>query len=100
MTVDGLIIKVIPVGIEGYRMTGEITIETIGGMDGLGIIVPFNTATWIDIGEAVIGKMTMDGDILADMATVLGDMMAPVLVQVNGVPVVVVTAQEIDTGDK
>ena len=43
-------------------MTGEITIETIGGEDNLGIIIPFLTVTWIDIGEAVIGEMTMDGD--------------------------------------
>ena len=41
MTMDGLIIAVILPGIEGSLITGEMTIETIGGKDTPGIIVPF-----------------------------------------------------------
>ncbi len=59
MTVIGVIIMAIRAGIEGYLITGEITIETIGGTDDLGIIVPYITVIWIDIGE-----VTMDGGLL------------------------------------
>jgi hypothetical protein len=45
MTGDGVIIEVIQPGMEGYLVTGEITIETICGMDDLGIIIPFITVT-------------------------------------------------------
>jgi hypothetical protein len=83
MTGDGVIIRVIQAGIEGYLMTGEITIETICGTDDLGIIILFITVTWIDIGEAVIGEMIMDGDILVGMVEDLVGMAAvPVLVVV------------------
>jgi hypothetical protein len=61
MTEDGVIIRVIQAGIEGYLMIGEITIETICGEDNLGIIIPFLMVTWINIGEAVIGELTMAG---------------------------------------
>jgi hypothetical protein len=74
MTVDGIIIVVIRNGIEGYLMTGGITIGTIGGMAGLGIIAPFLMVTWIDIGEAAIGEMTMDGNVPSDPAVVTGAM--------------------------
>ena len=71
MTADGLIIKVIQAGIEGYLMTGEITIETVCGTDGLGIIILLIMVTWIDIGEAVIGEVTMVGKILVDKVVLL-----------------------------
>ncbi|MGA3086835.1 MAG: hypothetical protein ABSE95_18950 [Thermodesulfobacteriota bacterium] len=45
MTVDGFIPRVIQPGIEGYLMTGEITIETTCGTDNLGIIIPLITVT-------------------------------------------------------
>ena len=66
MTTDGVFIRVLPAGIEGYLMTGEIIIETAGGADIPGIIIPSITVTWIDIGEAVIGETTMDGTVLVD----------------------------------
>jgi hypothetical protein len=81
MTMDGVIIVVIQPGIEGYLMTGEITIETICGEDDLGIIIPFITATLIDIGGAVIGEMIMWGDILVDTVVVLVDMVIVVVVE-------------------
>ena len=71
MTVAGDFIRVLQAGIEGYLMTGEITIETTGGADVPGIIIPSITVTWIDIGEAVIGEMIMDGTVLVDMIAVL-----------------------------
>ncbi len=49
-------------------MIGEITIETIYGEDDFGIIIPFITATLIDIGGAVTGEMTVEGNILVGMA--------------------------------
>jgi hypothetical protein len=76
MTGDGVIIMVIQPGIKGYLMTGEITIETICGTADLGIIILFITVTWIDIGEATIGKMTMDGDTLMETVIVVDLMVA------------------------
>jgi hypothetical protein len=89
MTVDGIIIVVIRNGIEGYLMTGGITIETIGGMAGLGIIVPFLMVTWIGIGEVSIGEMTMDGTIPASIGVVIGAM-----------TVLVIDTEDIKTFDK
>jgi hypothetical protein len=71
MTGDGVIIMVIQPGIKGFLMTGEITIETICGTDDPGIIILFITVTWIDIGEAIIGKITMVGDILMEPVIVV-----------------------------
>ena len=42
--------------------------------DDLGIIIPFITVTWIDIGEAVIGEMTMNGNILEYMGVIVVSM--------------------------
>jgi hypothetical protein len=66
MIVIGGTITGIRTGIEGSLITGEITIETIGGTDDLGIIVPYRTVTWIDIGEGVIGEMIMAGGLRMD----------------------------------
>ena len=55
-------------------MTGEITIETIYGEDDLGIIIPFITETSTDIGGAVMGEMTMNGDILEYMGVIVVSM--------------------------
>jgi hypothetical protein len=65
MITDGLIIVVIPLGIEEYLMTGDIIIETICGVVILGILLTSITAILIIIGAVVIGVMTMDGDVLA-----------------------------------
>ena len=64
MTVGGVIIVVIQPGIARFLITGEITIEAIRGTDNPGIINPLIIGTWIDIGEATIGKMTLEGVIL------------------------------------
>ncbi len=72
MTMAGDFIRVLQAGIEGYLMTGEITIETTGGADIPGIIIPSITVTWIDIGEAVIGEMIMDGIVLVDTTALAG----------------------------
>ncbi len=74
MTMDGVIIVVIRPGIEGYLMTGEITIETIYGEDDLGIIIPFITETLTDIGGAVMGEMTVEGNILEYMGVIVVSM--------------------------
>ena len=92
MTGDGVIIRVIQPGMEGYLMTGEITIETICGTDDLGIIIPSITVTWIDIGEAVIGEMTMDGDIQVDTAVPV--LVGTVAVQVDMAAVLVIDTQD------
>ena len=83
--------QVIQPGIEGYLMTGEITIETICGEDVLGIIIPFLTVTWIDIGGVVIGETTMNGNILEDMAVIVVGM---VVVPEDMVGIVVDTVVE------
>jgi hypothetical protein len=66
MTMDGRIIGGIRPGIDGYPMTGETTIETMYGGDGLGIIIPYITVILTDTGGAIIGEIIMDGNILAD----------------------------------
>ena len=63
MITDGVIIVVIPLGIEEYLMIGEIVIETICGVDILGIPVTFAMVILIGIGVVVIGVLTMDGDV-------------------------------------
>jgi hypothetical protein len=63
MITDGVIIVVIPLGIEEYLMIGEIVIETICGVDILGIPVTFVMVILIGIGVVVIGVLTMDGDV-------------------------------------
>jgi len=59
----GLIIVVIHLGIKEYLMIGEIVIETICGVDILGIPVTFAMVILIGIGVVVIGVLTMDGDV-------------------------------------
>jgi len=61
---DGLIIVVIPLGIEEFLMIGEIVIATICGVVVLGILVTFLRMILIGIGVVVIGVLTMDGDLL------------------------------------
>ena len=65
MITDGVIIVVIPLGIEEYLMIGDIVIATICGEDIPGIIVTLAMVILIGIGVVVIGVMTMDGDIPA-----------------------------------
>ena len=65
MIADGLIIVVIHPGIEQYRMIGEVVTEIISGVVILGNLVTSITVNFINIGVAVIGVMTMDGDVLA-----------------------------------
>lgn len=101
MIVDGLTIVVIQPGIEGSRMIGEITIETVSGADTPGIIVPFHMVTWTGIGEVVIGGTTMAGDILVDLIVGLG-IAIPVLrdlIEGRG-NVIVVPADTTVLGDK
>jgi hypothetical protein len=45
MTVAGVFMGDLQAGIEGYLMTGGITIETTCGVDVLGIIIPSITVT-------------------------------------------------------
>jgi hypothetical protein len=114
MTMDGVFIRVLQPGIEGYPMTGEIIIETTCGTGALGIIIPSIMVTWIGIGEAVIGEMIMDGIVLAVLAVLagteedlIGAMMALADTMVPGDTAVpagagtgAVTVPAIDTPDK
>jgi hypothetical protein len=63
-TMDGLIIKVPQAGIEGYRPTGEIIIETGSGVEDPGNILKFTTMTLIDIGGEATGGKIVDENIL------------------------------------
>jgi hypothetical protein len=65
MIMDGLIIVVIHLGIIKFLVIGEIVTEIISGVVIPGILVTSLTAILIIIGVAVIGVMTMDGDVLA-----------------------------------
>jgi len=64
MIADGLIIVVIHLGIEQYRMIGEVVTEIISGVVILGNLVTSITVSLIIIGVVVIGVMTTDGDVL------------------------------------
>jgi len=65
MIADGLIIAVTHPGIKKYLLTGELIIETIGGVVIPGILLTSITAILIIIGVVVIGVMTMDGEVPA-----------------------------------
>jgi hypothetical protein len=65
MITDGVIIGVIPLGTEEYLMIGDIVTATICGVVAPGILTTFIMVILIGTGVAVIGVMTMDGDIPA-----------------------------------
>jgi hypothetical protein len=65
MITDGLIIVVIPPGIEEYLLIGDIVIATTCGVDILGVLLKSITAILKIIGVVVIGVMTMDGCVLS-----------------------------------
>jgi hypothetical protein len=67
MITAGLIIVVIPLGIEKYLLIGDIVIATICGVDILGILLTSITAILEIIGVVVIGVMTMDGCVPVDI---------------------------------
>jgi hypothetical protein len=63
MTMDGIIIRVLPAGLGAYRHTGERIIETAGGVAVPGTLRISIRGIWTVIGVAAMGAMTMDGDL-------------------------------------
>ncbi len=63
MTVDGIIIPVIPPGLRSCRLTGEIITETIGGVAVPGTLRISIIVILTGIGATARGLMIMEGDL-------------------------------------